>query len=230
MIRNPSPTHAEQRETIDDHVREQADEQALSPAPRKSQHIRQPASADDTHPSPGQLAVAIFSDDMAGMLSGIGESQPAKELGLPPESLRLRDRKSPSFDIPREKFPPDLGRSASSAVSVPSRTSSLLKLEPPVRSLSRSSSSSSRRRPETDFGPTDTSQDATLKARVAPSPYSSGSMRLVPSRQSVHAPSLGEPIETEDEEEKGRRLACEFLENDESTLPYDKVAEYLGGP
>jgi hypothetical protein len=142
---------------------------------KKSKHIRQPAS-DEVQPSPGRVALASFSDDVSGMLSGIGESHPASELGLPPDSLRLVD--SPS---------------------VPSRTTSLPKLEPPIN---------------TDFGP-DTSNEATIRAKPD---YSS--IRLIHDT----------PLDTESDEEKGRRLACEFLENDERSVASDKVAEYIGGP
>jgi hypothetical protein len=34
----------------------------------------------------------------------------------------------------------------------------------------------------------------------------------------------------EDDEEKGRRLACEFLEDDFKSMAYDKIAMFLGGP
>jgi hypothetical protein len=33
----------------------------------------------------------------------------------------------------------------------------------------------------------------------------------------------------EDDEEKGRRLACELLDDDFSTIAYDKAAIFLGG-
>lgn len=81
-------------------------------------HVREPASVSENEtpsraascssrklapsPSPATAAVTSFSDDMAGMLANIGQSQPAMELGLPQESLRLRDVKN--------GFPAALGR------------------------------------------------------------------------------------------------------------------------
>lgn len=38
------------------------------------------------------------------------------------------------------------------------------------------------------------------------------------------------PGADEDEEEKGRRIACELLEDNFKSIPYDKVAMFLGGP
>lgn len=45
-------------------------------------------------PSPATAAITSFSDDMAGMLANIGQSEPAMELGLPPERLRRKDDKN----------------------------------------------------------------------------------------------------------------------------------------
>lgn len=45
-------------------------------------------------PSPATAAITSFSDDMAGMLANIGQSEPAMELGLPPERLRHKDDKN----------------------------------------------------------------------------------------------------------------------------------------
>lgn len=134
---------------------------------QKSRHVRQPASADI---SPGKTT---FTDDVSGMLAGIGDSHPASELGLSPDSVRL------------------------DPIAVPSRTTSLPKLAPAI----------------TDFGP-DTSNEGTIRAKP------DASIRLV-----VQSPQDNEP-----DEDKGRRLACEFLENDERSVPADRVAEYIGGP
>jgi hypothetical protein len=38
------------------------------------------------------------------------------------------------------------------------------------------------------------------------------------------------PGPSEDDEEKGRRLACELLDDDFSTIAYEKAAIFLGGP
>lgn len=311
-------------------------------------HRRQPADAFDDEsryqnqrasPSPRRPVTMSFSDDVAGIFDTIGQSDPAKELGLPPESFRIRDRtKSGDISISRIRFPADLGRSTSNdnprkdqKLVVPGpislRTSSLpnggspridsgasLQQRSPSSpvpssrpledslvlptSVSRSSSSSSRRRTKTDtgtypslvapnlgsplqigeadFAPKSTGEDTTLRANREAElpPLSPASVRLVNSpqvssiagsgfsgRSGAHgaiatpwgrsspaprAPSTvtdnmeivktpigsrrGQEDTDEDDEEKGRRLACEFLENDFSSVQADKVAEFLGGP
>ena len=43
--------------------------------------------------------------------------------------------------------------------------------------------------------------------------------------------AIGEPGSADDDalDEEGRKLACEFLEDDETHVNHDRVAEYLGG-
>lgn len=220
-------------------------------------HRRQPAdnfdedSRNDARraaPSPRRPATMSFSDDVAGIFDTIGQSEPAKELGLPPDSLRIRERTG-SGDIPasRNRFPADLGRSTSvdspmrgQKLTVPApvaqRTSSLPSggsprldgtssipqrspsspgpsprplddaLIPPA-SVSRSSSTSSRRRTKTDngaypslippnlgsplrigdsdFAPVKGFDSATLRAKKEPElpPLSPASVRLVTTPQ-----------------------------------------------
>ncbi|OWZ66978.1 hypothetical protein AYX15_01888 [Cryptococcus neoformans] len=95
-------------------------------------HVREPASVSENEtpsratsssshklapsPSPATAAVTSFSDDMAGMLANIGQSQPAMELGLPSESLRLRDGKN--------GFPAALGRPLSDQETVSATSTS----------------------------------------------------------------------------------------------------------
>ena len=83
---------------------------------RGSNHIRQGATIheDDSssptsslYPSPQPPSLSSFSDDVAGMFDGIGQSDPARELGLPPESLRDKDRRRL---VNREHFAADLGK------------------------------------------------------------------------------------------------------------------------
>lgn len=336
-------------------------------------------------PSPRQPVTMSFSDDVAGIFDAIGQSEPAKELGLPPDSMRIRER-AHSADVAmsngagggKTRFPTDLGRSSTDTPrrgsqgklgvpqpSVTTRTSSLptngsprpgtagaamlsqrttssptpapqvalfvptktgdeggareMSLIPPSRTVSRSSSTSSRRRTRTDNGaypslvpppnlgspllvqasdfghsvpspsaggegemdPEEARGGDTIKLRKEAEPLpplSPASVRLVitpsletprkglsvttegllrsnligasawgrqsPSPRSssrttdsieiVHTPTTprrvnGAPT-AEDDEEKGRRLACEFLDDDFSSVQADKVAEFLGGP
>jgi hypothetical protein len=37
-------------------------------------------------------------------------------------------------------------------------------------------------------------------------------------------------MDGETDEEKGRKLACEFLDDDFTSVPHDRVAEFLGRP
>ena len=68
--------------------------------------------------------------------------------------------------------------------------------------------------------------------RQSPSPRPSS--QATDSIELVHTPTTpkrtnGAPT-AEDDEEKGRRLACEFLDDDYSSVQVDRVAEFLGGP
>jgi PH/SEC7 domain-containing protein len=325
-----------------------------------SMHVRHPADShleDDSPPLPYEgaetsvrtlthsparvLAMKTFTDDVNGMLDAFGQTEPAKELGLPPDSLREKDRAD--LTSGREKrFPVDLGRSNSaepprmngnllSPLPLPAqRTSSLpngmsrkdgsttpgsvsaqrntpsprpspldsvLGVQPVSTSRSSSVSSRRKKRPEVtnsevplgspfiantdrtdDFAPTFEPTDDTIRAPVRPLdppllplPISPQSVRLVSPRpetprstsntstlnitssalaRSTFGGTLGRdspwgkqspkiqyeennPIQIvaeEEEEEKGRRLACEFLDGDQTTVVGEKVAEFLGGP
>lgn len=293
------------------------------------------------HPSPQPPIVSSFSDDVAGMLDRIGENEPAKELGLPPDSLRDRER---SMSSESRRFPlerkgsgvvesPGIERKAVPAVSpVPARrTSSLPGGSPKVtltsqtplpssspraslheeanllhpRSISRRSSTSSRRRTRTseitdtyatlsaplgspllvsdrkcdDFAPPEENLDATIRGKhrdefatlspnsirllspqpdhvlstsllplgspgsteprstfIATSPWGAQSPRseTTPDRldplEFVDSPTTPNANDDESDEERGRRLACEFLEEDFRHIPSHKVAMFLGGP
>ncbi|WVF70182.1 hypothetical protein IAT40_004970 [Kwoniella sp. CBS 6097] len=294
---------------------------------KASGHVRQPASAayDDSPPrsekslrpvpSPATQTVHSFTADVAGMLAGIGQTEPARELGLPPDSLRSQRDRTASMETARETK--ILGRSASVQDTskhllspVPAqRTSSLpygLTASKPVpstpkrtisspnpsiketslmpsgqamsRSSSRSSGKKSDEKPSLSRSPSLLSRKKSLilerkKSTDDSPPLLPTSVRLVSSPRlddavsplnstteglakpsfittspwgkqtprTMNAPAgrLDDQLEvvssppetpTEDEEEKGRRLACEFLENDTAHIPADKVAEYLGGP
>ncbi|WVQ97714.1 hypothetical protein IAU59_004828 [Kwoniella sp. CBS 9459] len=315
---------------------------------RASGHTRQPASAayDESPPrsekslrpvpSPATQTVHNFTADVTGMLAGIGQTEPAMELGLPPDSMMKKDPRDRTVSMEtarevRKKVPqPDLGRSASvqdsskhqqllspvpaqrtsslpygltasSKVpgprpSTPKRTSSSPNpslgeptLMPTAQAVSRSSSRSSGKR--SDDRPSSLSRSPSVLSRKKSlvlegkkksmddiSPLLPTSVRLVSSPRLENAVSplnmsseelarssafigtspwgkqtprtmsapagrmddqlevVSSPPETpktlheEDEEEKGRRLACEFLENDSTHIPADKVAEFLGGP
>lgn len=318
-------------------------------APRSSGHTRQaatiheddPSPSSSLHPSPQPPIISTLTDDVAGMLDGIGQSDPARELGLPPESLRSKDRRR-SQDTRR--FPIELGRTASTArrdsevrpvnllSPVPARRTSSLAARTPKskqvlphrssspnmegeetdsklsRNNSTDSSTSSRRRANiardkqntqqyatlsaaplgspllisngnVDFGPLVDSGDATIRAKPRSDdllPLSPQSVRLIssPLPNENQAPQIlrndsaaragfiatspwgaqssnpttpyhgrmEDPLECvtspvtpnidrgEDDAERGRRLACEFLENDFSNVASDKVAMFLGGP
>jgi PH/SEC7 domain-containing protein len=323
-----------------------------STAPRRSvsssMHVRQPASTvhDESpprqaistvpesslpiSPSPARaLAMKTFTDDVNGMLDGFGQTDPAKELGLPPESLRQKSRNNSI-----KRFPVDLGRSVSAepprgegkmlspgTVPLPGQRTSSLPLisagkefehapghvngvrsasspQPPAegslsvqpQSISRTSSSSSRRRTRTgelhdrsttplgspllasgdrDFLPSLLhKEDSTIRSRgtmqleppLPLPPLSPQSIRLVTSARPETPSQNGDtPLTVTsdqivkssfgtqgngpwgkqspsrsnsgvEDEEKGRRLACEFLEGDERSVQGDKVAEFLGGP
>ena len=300
---------------------------------RGSGHTRQAATIQEddsssSNYSPQPPVMTSFSDDVAGMFDGIGQSEPAKELGLPPDSLRSNDKSSVketrNYAIELGvTSPADPSKSSMSPSPLPSkRTSSLpsgsskvenpprrkssplldeMSLKPP-RPVSRASSSSSRRRRK------DTANGGSYAALTAPlgspllinngyfgapleiedrasieqlrkkdfSPPLPQSARLVSSPQpdtaavdkiipqspptepsfTAHPPwgaqsprppdrspsKLDDPLEyvdspvapktddREDDEEKGRRMACDFLDNDHSHVPADKVAMFLGGP
>ncbi|KAK8846626.1 hypothetical protein IAR55_005713 [Kwoniella newhampshirensis] len=327
---------------------ENAPQRSNSGTQKSSLHVRQPASTveeDDNpphtsqrpSPSPATAAITSFSDDMAGMLANIGQSEPARELGLPPDSLRSKsgDRNRPtSLETAREAayssmLPSDLGRPLQTKEggkyllsTVPTqRTSSLptspnfdhtpfapprtasssqpslrgdMSLMPVVSSAPRSSSRSSSRRsverkkavlsttdtagasplidekdvkdvqseksispllpqsvklvtspwPDsnntTHQDPLDLTSDALAKSTfIAASPWGKQTPRLRSDTQRSDqmefvrslpgTPNKGNDGHEEDEE-KGRRLACEFLEGDFSNVQADKVAEFLGGP
>lgn len=156
--------------------------------PRQTSHTRQPASSSPE-------TAKTFTDSLAGMFDGIGQSEPAKELGLPPDSLRIRRGSGDQRNA--------LGRAAL-APSPSHRTSSLpaTRLEPPVQ-IRTSSSPTIPQATE--------KEDAPSIRLVSPRPESIAAM-------------------PENDEEKGRRLACEFLEGDTSHVAADKVAICLGGP
>ncbi|OCF37757.1 hypothetical protein I316_00884 [Kwoniella heveanensis BCC8398] len=306
---------------------------------KASGHVRQPASAayDDSPPriekslrpvpSPATQTVHNFTADVAGMLAGIGQTEPARELGLPPDSLRSQKDRTASMETARatrKKVHPELGRSASvqdtskahlspvpaqrtsslpygangpskpsGPSTTPKRTASSpnpslneATLMPAAQAISRSSSRSSGKKsddkPSLSRSPSLLSRKKSLildrkKSMDDNSPLIPTSVRLVSSPRLEHAVSplnlagegltqtsligtspwgkqtprtmsapagrlddqlevVSSPPETpktqheEDEEEKGRRLACEFLENDSTHIPTDKVAEFLGGP
>jgi PH/SEC7 domain-containing protein len=305
-------------------------------------HRRQPAESNDERhspdyvlrASPGPPASSTFSADVVGIFASIGQSDPSKELGLAPDSLCTRNR---SFDVPapsKNRFPVDLGRSASIdsparqagtepvlSIPVAPRTSSLPingSLQPaseevPVSSRSRrlsSPSPSPRNLPaedltlkpssskvdyafggfhsglghddqsgrsgrvsqdrgsqqlvNSDFGPKNELLDDTIRGPKSsdtavtqtPSVRLVSAPRVGKESRSSEPPTLGEPVgqtsptgrktpgddgrpdsaqppsadDEDDDEEKGRRMACEFLDSDYSSVPLEKVAEFLGGP
>jgi PH/SEC7 domain-containing protein len=277
-------------------------EQSLSPTAtqRRSMHSRQPASDafdnDEKRPplTTPQKALASFSEDVNGMFSGIGETHLANELGLPPDSLRVKNRTTSNqsnISANSGKFPSDLGKKSphDRPSPVPSRTTSLPttpNLAPPIANrapsspmpnmavrsptpLSRTSSNKSVKKAHlepapADFGPTQSIND-TYKPRqreisnstITGSTYAGASVRLVASprpssiftspavstngaewHKSPEVGTQGEdavevvitPGPGEDDEEKGRRLACELLDDDFSTIAYEKAAIFLGGP
>ena len=263
-------------------------------------HSRQPASdAFDNDEKPPmttpQKALASFSEDVNGMFSGIGETHLANELGLPPDSLRVKNRTKSSqsaISDSSRRFPSDLGKSTSRvSAPVPARTTSLPAtpslaplavnrtpssphpgpVERSTTPISRSSSIKSVKKTHqlepalADFGPPAAVSDNTYKPRrrevsgstITGSTYGGASVRLVgsPRPASIYTSpasttnggewhnslELGAPIEDtvevvvtpgpgEDDEEKGRRLACELLDDDFSTVAYEKAAIFLGGP
>nr|XP_019047599.1 hypothetical protein I302_04215 [Kwoniella bestiolae CBS 10118]OCF26529.1 hypothetical protein I302_04215 [Kwoniella bestiolae CBS 10118] len=308
---------------------------------RVSGHTRQPASAayEESPPlnvppvkpsaSPATQAIHTFKSDMAGMLASIGQTEPAKELGLPPDSIRLGRNRTISTETAREpvknRFPTELGRSASikdntSHLSpipnqrtsslpsgspqldriIPKRTTSSpspnpsmngdSSLMPNQQVISRSSSRSSGKKSPAHSTVPSPNRSPSLRRNKKSfdeggSPLVPSSVRLVSSpkqsENSIIAPLnltseglaksnfinsspwgkqtprmmsapgaysnndqskddqlevVNTPPETprtpheEDEEEKGRRLACEFLEDNFVSVPGEKVAEFLGGP
>ncbi|WRT65157.1 uncharacterized protein IL334_002100 [Kwoniella shivajii] len=293
---------------------------------RTSGHSRQPASAahEESPPfsetplkpsaSPATRAVHTFKSDMAGILANIGHSEPARELGLPPDSVRRdRDRslsaettceslkvlgKSTSKDRATSHLSPvPTQRTTSLPVKSPQvgRAPSIRQISPnpslngdtslmPVNTASRSSSRSSEKRSPSHSHASSPARSPSLsrnKKSFEESPLIPSSVRLIssPRPDSAHSAILpvnitsealakasfintspwgkqpprmpsglpdenrddqvetvNTPPETpkttheEDEEERGRRLACEFLEDDFTSVPKDKVAEFLGGP
>lgn len=275
------------------------------PTVKRSMHSRQPAGDVFDHDNgltlpqtTPQRAVASFSEDVNGMFLGIGETHLANELGLPPDSLRIKSRPLPERSSTLEttrRFPLDLAPRlsidrekpvASRTTSLPGKvTSGQSYLAPlaltrtpsspnlsarPITPTSNTSSPSSIHRQKkeaqsSDFGPAIAVTEDTVKARTreisgstitGPS-YNASSVRLVasPRPASVHSfrsptnpshewlaspGSVAQTEETlerivtpggdEDDEEKGRRVACELLEDDYSTIAYDRMAMFLGGP
>lgn len=227
-----------------------------------SSHTRQPAHTEEEEESRPREREKSFTEDVAGMLADIGQTSPARELGLAPDSIRPRDR-SPRL------LQAELGRSGSfdrglkSRSPVPAqRTSSLPSpnnaeagpSQPRVSSSPNPSTDTSSVGRQLDFG---SPEQDTVRMRVVPQLESplAPSVRLVnspkPSSREMEPleltteylasprpsglgdpadiPSLLEPDE-EDDEERGRRLACEFLENDFTHVSEDRVAMFLGGP
>ncbi|WWC87292.1 uncharacterized protein L201_002180 [Kwoniella dendrophila CBS 6074] len=316
---------------------------------RVSGHTRQPASAadDDSPPglepplkptaSPGTRTVHTFKSDMAGMLEDIGQTDPAKDLGLPVDSIRGNKDRTSSMETAREtarsRFPSELGRNSKDTSShlspiptqrtsslpigspqldriIPKRTTSSPSpnpslngdsgLVPHPQMLSRTSSRSSGRRSAQSKSPANSNLPSPARSpslshgkksfdrsqgqgdsplipssvRLVSSPPPQESSQLYPNiaplnlnddgtskssfmnsspwgKQTPRTMSAPGPIygnkedqleivntppdtprttHEEDEEEKGRRLACEFLEEDFTNVPGDKVAEFLGGP
>jgi len=287
---------------LENNIVHSSTEASLSPTAtqRRTMHSRQPASDafDNEEKRPPlttpQKALASFSEDVNGMFSGIGETHLANELGLPPDSLRVKDRtksNQSNISINSGKFPSDLGKKSNHdrPTPVPSRTTSLpatpslaphasnrtpsspnpIAAERSVTPVSRSSSIKSVKKTQlepalADFGPKSTVND-TYKPRqreisnstITGSTYAGASVRLVasPRPSSIFtspaastngaewskSPEVGtqreDPVEVvvtpgpgEDDEEKGRRVACELLDDDFSTVAYEKAAMFLGGP
>ncbi|ORY21480.1 hypothetical protein BCR39DRAFT_562651, partial [Naematelia encephala] len=108
------------------------------PLPRRSNsrkgsmHIRQPAG--DTimeHDwEPPRTQGSSFSDDVAGMLDKIGQSEPAQELGLAPETLRRTRSKSSDSARRRDKTPEPSPGAISPVLT--QRTSSLQHISTPA--------------------------------------------------------------------------------------------------
>ncbi|ODN96516.1 hypothetical protein L198_04231 [Cryptococcus wingfieldii CBS 7118] len=316
-----------------------------------SLHVRQPANAEEEEvitpvragssrkpvSSPATAAVSSFSADMAGMLADIGQSEPARELGLPPSSMRKKENGRGKFPAdlsrtPSQESPPPTGpqRSASlpttnlakqessspqraSTSHIPSYLATASKAQPNQFSRLRASSGSKIRletQMEGSEGPLLNVQPSaappispifgedkrldlpsTVKAASQANDASETPSRDSPKsppptgpsawgRQSPGAPNLPESSDTElsrlqshtgsgsvasrhddgdvemmaspprmpsradtvntdttdttedgeELEEKGRRLACELLDEDTTNVAGDKVAEFLGGP
>ncbi|WVR04320.1 hypothetical protein IAU60_001320 [Kwoniella sp. DSM 27419] len=284
---------------------------------RSSGHIRQPASvaAEDSPPrnshtpkptpSPATQAVSNFTADMTGMLAGIGQTDPARELGLPPDSLSSQRERNPSIDSvteSRKRAPAELARAVSAqdgtrrmlspipaqrtsslphVSSIPSstimsnRTASSpnpstveASLTPGAPALSRTSSRSSGRKASVKGSKSpsslvnDPSETSSIRLVTAPrpdgptsaglsdppdfrsaSPFATSALWQRQTPRSTSTPQIEDEVEVVDtppltpktpyedeQEDRGRRLACEFLENDTRTIAADKVAEFLGGP
>lgn len=128
---------------------------SASSSRRTSMHVRQPAYAMDDEPSsqstsrraspsPRRPVTMSFSDDVAGIFDSIGQSDPARELGLPPDSMRIKNR-TQSADSPvhlRTKPPLDIGRSPSMDRSRPNGHTTLLSPVPSQRTSSLPSNNS----------------------------------------------------------------------------------------
>ena len=271
---------------------------SVSSTVTRSRHTRQLAEVgpDDeaglsprSHPGSPSRVLDSFVSDMTGAFDEIGQSDPARELGLPIDTLRAKRPGADSSSSKRRALLIyDSGPSGDQALSqdeqsandrlspIPSaRTTSLPSLASPAildtspqpSVMSRTSShdhndaTAATKTAEADFGPSldDSSarKDDTIRASkgipasvqtiklVASPPL--GINPLLPQSEPLSGlvtpvtPELRTPIEpspnteglsgssTEDDSERGRRLACEFLEGDESTVSSEKVAIFLGG-
>ena len=102
---------------------------------RHTLHLRQPADMipEDEMDEPSGSSVPRrdsaeqFSKDVAGIFDGIGQTDPAKELGLPPGSLRLKDDETIRSSVetarePKRKIPVELGRSSPAPLTSRERT------------------------------------------------------------------------------------------------------------
>lgn len=131
----PTRSSASSSNRVSGHTRQAATtHEDDSSSPRSCQNPSPQPTARPSSPDPSQASPS-FSDDIAGMFDGIGQSELARELGLPPDSLRSQGRRK-SADSRR--FPAELGRvdsmerrrSATKSVHLPlpvpnKRTSSL---------------------------------------------------------------------------------------------------------
>lgn len=200
--------------------------------PGTSYHTRQPAysiaESDEEKPRERERS---FSEDVAGMLASIGHDSPARELGLAPDSVRRTPR-----DLQVELGRSDSNRSAdrlkpratpSSAMRTTSLPSPQISPQPEAGPSKPRVTSSPNPLPDDVFG------QATLGEPLFGPPLSPkpSSVRLVTSPRLVQSPDIADTVldvPPEDDEERGRRLACEYLENDYESQ--DKVAIFLGGP
>lgn len=179
-----------------------------------------------------------FSDDVNGMFAGIGDVSPARELGLAPQSVSLSAATGKQYASPRYQQA-ELGVEADRAEKVPGpRTTSL-----PTNLQVEINASEAERKREREASEHDTvrpTEVPVLGSPLAPSVRLVQTPRLNsdPDRlavtsddiaKSYYAPGENEAGD-ESSEERGRRMACDFLEGNFKQVPEDKVAEFLGGP